>query len=97
MAFKLPGWSPFKKEERFEGPRDKEKEEEKKVKNPEPATRPLEPGEGKPKGGTAPLPGLSGGLMGQMLKRLDKGAKIAKKQSKLIQEMLKKKGYKFKK
>tara|TARA_Y100000004_G_scaffold166680_1_gene198555 strand:+ start:95 stop:388 length:294 start_codon:yes stop_codon:yes gene_type:complete len=97
MAFRLPGWSPFKKEKRFEGPRDKEKKEGEEVKDPGPATRPKEPGEGEPKGGTAPLPGLSRGFINKMLKQFNKGAGAAKKQSNIMQKMLEKKGYKFKK
>jgi len=93
----LPGLSPFKKETRLEGPKDGTQTRINKIKNPEPATRPLEPGEGKPKGGIAPLPGLSKGLMAKMLKQFNKGAKVAKKQSSIIQKSLEKKGYTFKK
>ena len=78
MAFKLPGWSPFKNDD------DKY------------PTRPLKPGEGEPKGGVAPLPGLSKGLMTKILKQFNKGAGVARKQSNIIQKMLEKKGKKFK-
>jgi len=93
----LPGLSPFKKETRLEGPKDGTQARINKIKNPGPATRPLEPGEGKPKGGVAPLPGLSKGLMTKMLKQFNKGADVAKKQSNIIQKSLEKKGYTFKK
>ena len=93
----LPGLSPFKKETRLEGPKDSTQARINKIKNPGPATRPLEPGEGKPKGGVAPLPGLSKGLMAKMLKQFNKGAGVAKKQSSIIQKSLEKKGYTFKK
>ena len=59
-------------------------------------TRPLNPGEGKPQGGTAPLPGLSRSLINKMVKELGKGAKVARNQSNIIQKMLEKKGKKFK-
>ena len=59
-------------------------------------TRPLKPGEGEPKGGVAPLPGLSKGLMTKILKQFNKGAGVARKQSNIIQKMLEKKGKKFK-
>ena len=90
----LPGLSPFKKETRLEGPKDGTQSKINKIKYP---TRPLKPGEGKPKGGVAPLPGLSKGLMAQMLKKFNKGAGVAKKQSSIIQKSLEKKGYTFKK
>ena len=90
----LPGLSPFKKETRLEGPKDGTQSKINKIKYP---TRPLRPGEGKPKGGVAPLPGLSKGLMAQMLKKFNKGAGVAKKQSSIIQKSLEKKGYTFKK
>ena len=77
MAFKLPGWSPFKNDD------DKY------------PTRPLEPGEGKPKGGVAPVPGLSKGLINKMVKELSKGAGVARKQSGIIQKSLEKKGKTF--
>ena len=89
----LPGLSPFKKETRLEGPKDGTQSKINKIKYP---TRPLKPGEGKPKGGVAPLPGLSKGLMNQMLKKLSKGANTARKQSSIIQKSLEKKGYTFK-
>ena len=88
----LPGLSPFKKETRLEGPKDGTQSKINKIKYP---TRPLKPGEGKPKGGVAPLPGLSKGLMAKMLKKFNKGAGVAKKQSSIIQKSLEKKGYKF--
>tara|TARA_R110002020_G_scaffold356850_1_gene569347 strand:- start:218 stop:625 length:408 start_codon:yes stop_codon:yes gene_type:complete len=90
----LPGLSPFKKETRLEGPKDGTQSKINKIKYP---TRPLKPGEGKPKGGVAPLPGLSKGLMAKMLKQFNKGAGVAKKQSSIIQKSLEKKGYTFKK
>ena len=93
----LPGLSPFKKETRLEGPKDGTQARIDKIKNPGPATRPLEPGEGKPKGGVAPLPGLSKGLMTKILKQFNKGADVAKKQSNIIQKSLGDKGYTFKK
>tara|TARA_R100000458_G_C8058638_1_gene102594 strand:+ start:93 stop:512 length:420 start_codon:yes stop_codon:yes gene_type:complete len=91
----LPGLSPFKKETRLEGPKDSTQARINKIKNPGPATRPLEPGEGKPKGGVAPLPGLSKSLMTKMLKQFNKGAGVAKKQSNIIQKSLGDKGYTF--
>ena len=77
MAFKLPGWSPFKND------------------NDKYPTRPLKPGEGKPKGGVAPLPGLSKGLMAKILKQFNKGACVARKQSNIIKRSLEKEGKTF--
>ena len=72
MAFKMKPFSGFKK-----------KTDEDKF-----PTRPLEPGEGKPKGGIAPIPGVSS----KVLKTFEKIAKSRALQNKQMQKMLEKSG-----
>ena len=79
MAFKMKGFSLFGK-----------KKDKKKVKHDEEKypTSPLKPGEGKPKGGIAPIPGGSS----KVFKAFEKIAKSRATQNQQIQKMLEKSG-----
>ena len=88
MAFKMKGFSPFTKEKHYHQKKDVNVGGSNIDKY---LTRPLKPGEGQPKGGTAPLGGTS-----KLFKTFSKVAKNRALMNKKIQKLLEKKGYKFK-